>query len=131
MATLSHIQLNVSDATKSLPFYKDLFNWFGYKIIDESTDHIGASNGTTDFWIIQTEEKHKSVPFHRKQTGINHLAFQLESKEKVDEFVKNFLQTKNNTILYNSPKYFPEYSPGYYAVFFEDPDRLKLEVMVK
>ena len=26
------------------------------------------------------------------------------------------------------PRDFPEYSPGYYAVFFEDPDRLKLEV---
>ena len=24
---------------------------------------------------------------------------------------------------------FPEYRPGYYAVFFEDPDRLKLEIV--
>ena len=30
--------------------------------------------------------------------------------------------------LYDSPREYPEYRPGYYAVFFEDPDRLKLEV---
>jgi len=23
----------------------------------------------------------------------------------------------------------PEYEPGYYAVYFEDPDRIKIEVM--
>ena len=31
--------------------------------------------------------------------------------------------------LYGTPREFPEYAPGYYAVFFEDPDRIKLEVV--
>ena len=31
--------------------------------------------------------------------------------------------------LYGTPREFPEYRPGYYAVFFEDPDRLKLEIV--
>jgi hypothetical protein len=31
--------------------------------------------------------------------------------------------------LYETPREFPEYRPGYYAVFFEDPDRLKLEIV--
>lgn len=29
---------------------------------------------------------------------------------------------------HGTPREFPDYRPGYYAVFFEDPDRLKLEV---
>lgn len=30
--------------------------------------------------------------------------------------------------LYGAPREYPEYRHGYYGVFFEDPDRLKLEV---
>ena len=125
---LYHLQINVSDASKSIPFYKDLFGFLGYKIIDESAEHIGASNGSTDFWIIQTEEKYKKNGFHRKNTGINHLAFRVESKEDVDTFHNNFLKKYGISTLYDTPKVFPEYKEGYYAVYFEDPDLIKLEV---
>jgi hypothetical protein len=30
-------------------------------------------------------------------------------------------------VLYGGPKEYPEYRKGYYAVYFEDPDRIKLE----
>lgn len=99
--TLYHIHLNVSDPKISIPFYKDFFNYLGYKIIDESQDHIGVSNGTTDFWIIATEEKYKPNLFNRKNTGINHLAFMVRSRGQVDEFVEKFLRTKNIPTLYN------------------------------
>lgn len=126
---LYHIQINVSSAKKSLPFYKDFFAYFGYKIINESLEHIGVSNNTTDFWIIETEKEFKQNLFHRKNTGINHLAFRVSSKEDVDKFVEEFLRPKKIVTLYNTPKLFLEYKSGYYAVFFEDPDRIKLEVV--
>lgn len=128
---LYHIHLNVSDAKISLPFYKDLFAYLEYKIIDESSEHIGVSNGSTDFWIIETEKDYKSNKFNRKNTGINHLAFRLNSKEDVDTFVKEFLKPRRIETLYDTPKAFPEYGGEYYAAFFEDPDRIKLEVMYK
>lgn len=131
MTNLYHVQFNVSDAPKSFPFYKDFFNYLGYKVTDESPEHIGFSNGTTDFWIIETEKAFKAIGFHRKNTGLNHLAFRLESKEVVDTFVLYFLKPRNISPLYNSPKMFPEYGGDYYAVYFEDPDRIKLEVMFK
>jgi hypothetical protein len=31
-------------------------------------------------------------------------------------------------VLYGGPREYPEYAAAYYAVFFEDPDRIKLEV---
>lgn len=127
--SLYHLQLNISDAEKSLPFYKDLFAYFEYKIIDESPEHIGVSSGTTDFWLIETEKEFKGNLFHRKNTGINHLALKVSSKEEVDKFVEEFLKPRNIPTLYGTPKVFPEYKQGYYAVFFEDPDRIKLEVV--
>ncbi len=129
-AFLYHIHLNVSDAKLSLPFYKDFFTYLEYKIIDESPEHIGVSNGSTDFWIIETDKARKDR-FHRKNTGINHLAFRLDSREKVDRFVNEFLKPKGISTLYDTPKVFPEYGGEYYAVFFEDPDRIKLEVVCK
>lgn len=127
--SLYHVQLNASDSGKSLPFYKKLFQYFEYEIIDESLEHLGVSNGTTDFWIMTTESKNKINTFHRKNTGINHLAFRVTGKDQVDKFCEEFLTSENIPTLYNSPKYFSEYAPDYYAAYFEDPDRVKLEVM--
>ena len=126
--SLYHIQLNVSNPKVSLPFYKKLFSYFEYKIIDESENHIAASNGTTDFWIIATNIKYSGLKFHRKSTGLNHISFKVSSKEEVDAFVKNFLKENKIKQLYGEAKEFPEYKTGYYAVYFEDPDRIKLEV---
>lgn len=129
-ASLYHIQLNVSDAKRSIPFYKGLLDFLGFdKILDEGNGYIGISGGLTDFWIIETETKYRVNKFHRKNTGINHLAFRVSTREEVDKFVAEFLKPRNIPALYKTPKEFPEYHEGYYAVFFEDPDRVKLEVV--
>lgn len=127
-AQIYHIQINVSDAKKSIPFYKQLLCHLGFKIIDESPSHIGASNKDFGIWVIETENKYKENKFHRKATGINHIAFKASSKAEVDKFASSFMRENKISPLYGSPKPFPEYHKDYYAVFFEDPDRLKLEL---
>ena len=127
-ASLYHIQLNVSKKD-SIEFYNEFLCYFGYNVIDESEENIGLSNGTTDFWIIQTNKKYFGNKFNRKNTGLNHLAFRVNSRKEVDEFVNTFLKKRKIKALYNSPKEFPEYNEEYYAVYFEDPDRIKLEVV--
>lgn len=126
---LNHVNINVSDFGKSLSFYKDLLGYLDYKIVVEGDDYAGFSDGTTSIWIHGMEEKYKTNKFHRKNIGINHLAFQVPSKEDVDRFSKEFLNQRKLNVLYNTPKLFPEYSKNYYAVFFEDPDRIKLEIV--
>lgn len=128
-ASIYHIQLNISDPKTGLPFYRDLFAFLDYKIVSESEDHIGVSNGTCDVWVIATEERFVKAGFHRKNTGINHIAFKTSTRKEVDRFVDEFLKPRGIETLYNTPRHFPEYSGGYYAVFFEGPDRLKLEVL--
>ena len=129
-AFLEHIILNVSNPKVSFSFYKDLFKYFEYKLLaEEENDHIAfRKKGSADFWIVATETKYIKNRFHRKNTGINHFAFHVSSKEEVDQFYNQFLKLKDIKTLYESPKSFPEYTKDYYAVFFEDPDRIKLEV---
>lgn len=130
-SSLDHLQINISDAKKSLPFYKDLFAYLEYTIIDESESHIGVSNGSTDLWIIETDAAISHPSFHRKHAGLNHVAFKVESKADIDLFLKDFLQPRGIETLYDSPKGYPEYSADYYALYFEDPDRIKLEIVYK
>lgn len=92
-------------------------------------DFIGYTDGSLKLFLVQVEERFSNKKFHRKQVGLNHIAFRVDSKKKVDSFHK-FLKKNKITILYGGPKdYSAEYAKGYYAVFFEDPDRVKLEVV--
>ena len=94
----------------------------------ETHDLLAVSNGTTDFWMIATSPERRATPFHRKNTGLNHLAFGVRAREDVDRFVDEFLKPRGIAPLYDSPRDYAEYRPGYYGVFFEDPDRLKIEI---
>jgi len=123
-----HISLNVSDLEKSRIFYNKLFLFLGFRRVGKGKKPTGWSNGLNGFWIDKTDDKHNKN-FHRKNVGINHLAFRADSKESVDLFYNEFLLKNEIPILYGGPKEYPQYRDRYYAVFFEDPDRLKLEVM--
>ncbi len=123
--SLYHVQLNVSKPE----FYKDLFKHLKYKVIGKWEDGFGATDGTVDFWVFRTEPRYRRLPFHRKATGLNHLAFRVASRVDVNRFARDFLQPRKIRPLYQTPREFPDYRKGYYAVYFEDPDRIKLEVV--
>jgi catechol 2,3-dioxygenase-like lactoylglutathione lyase family enzyme len=125
---LYHVQINVGDAAVSIPFYRALFGYFEYTTIVEANDMLGVSNGTTDFWMIATPRDRQGARFHRKNPGLNHLCFGVRARADVDRFVAEFMTPHSLAALYDSPREYPEYRAGYYAVFFEDPDRLKIEV---
>ena len=61
--------------------------------------------------------------------GLNHVAFHADSRKIVDEFHSKYLRPKGISILYGGPRERTEYSKGYYSVYFEDPDRIKLELV--
>jgi catechol 2,3-dioxygenase-like lactoylglutathione lyase family enzyme len=128
-ASVYHVQLNVADAKVSGPFYRELLGYLEYRVVVRTGEVLGMSNATTDFWIIQTPGERVAAGFHRKGPGLNHVAFRVGRREDVDRFHDEFLKARGITALYGGPREYPEYRPGYYAVFFEDPDRLKLEVV--
>ena len=127
-ASVYHLQFNVCDAAVSLPFYRDLLSYFEYRVVMGARRILGMSNGTTDFWIIQTAPERAATGVHRKNPGLNHVALRVGARADVDRFHDEFLKPRAVPVLYGGPRDYPEYRPGYYATFFEDPDRLKLEV---
>lgn len=128
-ARVYHVQVNVRDAAASLPFWKALLGYLEYRVVHEEAGVAGFSNGTTDLWLMAADVPHRGAGFHRKRAGLNHVAFRVDQRGDVDRFRREFLEPRGLATLYGTPREFPEYAPGYYAVFFEDPDRIKLEVV--
>jgi len=124
---LHHIEIYVSDLEKTKFFWTWLLLKLGYHIRNEWAEGITYILDESYIVFVQTEEKYLKDGFHRKRIGLNHLAFHVENREKVDEFTEE-LKAKNITILYQDRH---PYAGGkdYYAVFFEDPDRIKVELV--
>ena len=128
-AIIGHIGLNLSNAEESFTLWKDLVRYLGFKISAEEEGHFDAGDGKSYICVNVTKDKYKENGFHRKRTGLSHIAFRVSSPEQVDAFVADFLEPRKIRSLYGGAKEYPQYMPGYYAVFFEDPDRIKIEIV--
>jgi len=125
---LGHVYLYVSDLDASYKFYKELLEYLGYREIVKQDWGYAFSNSGLSIWFEESSGKHKKAGYHRKRVGLNHLAFRVSSRANVDRFHKELMKKSKLKTLYKSPKAFPEYGKEYYAVYFEDPDRIKIEV---
>lgn len=123
---LSHIDLNVSDYKKSVLFYDLILLTMGWEKLSSQKTHTAYSDGTLKIILSPVEEKYLQEGFHRKRVGLNHLAIYAQTKEVVDLFYKEVLVANGIPTLYEDK---PMGDKKYYSVFFEDPDRLKLEVV--
>ena len=123
---LHHVELYVKDLTVSKEFWGWLLEKLGYEVFQEWSAGISYLLGDTYLVFVQAEEKHLDIPYHRCRAGLNHLAFHGESRAFVDEMTQA-LRERGVTILYEDRH---PYAGGddYYAAFFEDPDRMKVEI---
>lgn len=124
---LHHIEIYVSDLRKTMEFWGWFLTELGYESYQKWDTGVSWKYGETYIVFVQTEERFLDIPYHRRRVGLNHLAFHAKSKEQVDEMTEK-LKRKQVNILYQN-KY--PYAGGaqHYAVFFEDPDRIKVELV--
>lgn len=85
---------------------------------------MGWSNGKTRFWIGQADAKGREHKHRTGDIGLHHYAFQLRSRKDVDD-LQDYLKKHHITIVDPAGVYYDDY----YAVFFLDPDGIKLEGM--
>lgn len=129
-----HIDLNVTDVSASRAFYGLLLSFLGYAQVTDKPDHCewdlmpdaggrpGASIG-----IKQCDAEEAGHVHRRYAPGLHHLAWRAESREAVDAVHR--LAVEAGVTVLDAPAHYPQYSGDYYAVFFEDPDGIKLEVV--
>jgi catechol 2,3-dioxygenase-like lactoylglutathione lyase family enzyme len=116
-----HIDLRVKDREAAQSFYAKILPAIGFRV-DKSGEQ----------WGLFEAEGEKAVEFFGfteeadfKPNG-NRIAFWANSRAAVDAAAEVIRKAGGRKI--EGPELCLDYSPGYYAVFFEDPDGNKLEV---
>jgi catechol 2,3-dioxygenase-like lactoylglutathione lyase family enzyme len=125
---VSHVDICVSSVERSLPFYRELLAPLGYRRVAE----IEGERGETVWYLLGDRDSvgiraaQAGGAHDRYRLGLHHLAFDADSRETVEE--RTAWLRDHGAELESGPGEYP-YSPGYYAVFFYDPDGIKLEIV--
>lgn len=124
---IHHIELYVSDLKKTSDFWGWFLEELGYEPFQEWEQGCSWKLDHSYIVFVQAEERFLDIPYHRCRVGLNHLAFHASSREQVDNMT-SALKQKGIPILYE--KRYP-FAGGetHYAVYFEDPDRIKVELV--
>lgn len=125
---LHHVELYVSNLERSIAFWTPFMAMLGYEA-DRWSEGMNYMRGEDEpyFCLLQADPEHVRAGYHRKRVGLNHLAFRGSSRAQVDE-VARWVKANGYTLLYEDRHPYAG-GPDYYAVFCEDPDRFKLEVV--
>ncbi|MGH2806659.1 MAG: VOC family protein [Actinomycetota bacterium] len=122
LSHVSHVEINVSNLDVAVNFYSWFLERLGYKVYQEWDQGRSWKLGPTYIVVAAVDERHRGRVFHRRGPGLNHLAFHAATRERVDQ-MRETLTARGIRPLYDSPD--PERIP--YALYFEGPDRLKIE----
>lgn len=138
---ISHIDLNVSDPRRSIPFYSVLLEALGWqrawlipKEGRESMEQVGRDDRCA-WWTlmagaginIEVRPPVKSLVRDRHERyapGLDHLAFHAASNPGVDATYEALVHA--GVTVGDPPR---DYGNGYYALGVDDPDGIHLEVV--
>jgi glyoxylase I family protein len=130
--SINHLALTVRDLDRSTEFYDKVLGFMGYARVEvpEATQQAmktrllawASPNGSITLRPATGEAASKA--HDGKAPGLNHLAFNAENRADVEK-LHSLLQEMGARILDAPAEY--SYFPGYYAVYFSDPNGFKLE----
>lgn len=123
-AHIHHIGIAASDLKRSAKFWRLILLEMDYRHHDTNEKRASWVGDRDEVLVYQAV--HASASYDRKAPGLQHVAFGVENRERVDAIYK--IVQKAGVEILDEPREFPEYSPGYYGTFFLDPDGMKIEV---
>ena len=141
---ISHIDLNVSDPGRSIPFYGLVLEHLGFRRywVEPVDGRASLTDAQAEdrcaWWItygggatfgIEIRPPARTAPrshHERYSPGIDHLALHGAGPEDVDSL--HAALVAGGIDVAEPPREY-DYSPGYYAVAFDDPDGMRIEVV--
>jgi glyoxylase I family protein len=121
---IHHIDLTVSDLPEASRFYARILPLLGFRRMPDCQEGPLWAGAELELGL-QAARPGSPRPHDRFSPGLHHLAFTAPSREAVDAFHRDLVRL--GVAILDAPADYPEYAPGYYAVFFADPDGIKLE----
>jgi diadenosine tetraphosphate (Ap4A) HIT family hydrolase/catechol 2,3-dioxygenase-like lactoylglutathione lyase family enzyme len=123
--TLRHIDVTASDLARSTLFYDVLLPRIGFERIADAEEGPLWRKGEFEFGLQRAKGAGRQSRHDRYSPGLHHLAFAAPSREAVDALHVELVRL--GTTILDAPALYERYLPGYYALFFADPDGVKLE----
>jgi glyoxylase I family protein len=122
---IDHIYIAASDLARSEQFYDRVMRILGFRkntFTNEGDHHIQYYNRHFGFVL---RPAHSGRPHDPLSPGLHHFCFRVEDAAIVDAIARRFTE---EGVSCSSPQLYPEYAPDYYAIFFSDPDGIRLEI---
>ncbi len=123
---IDHLVLSVSDFKRSREFYRKVLGFLGFDLRYDYSGAAGFHNGKTRLWVVEADAEGRKHKHRKGEVGFHHYAFELRSRADVDA-LGAFLDENDVTVTDPPDTYNGD--DNYYAVFFEDPDGMRLEAM--
>ena len=131
--SIHHLDLVVSSLERSLTFYRELLRPLGYvregAIRGERGEVVVYLNpiaGGCEIGLREAQSDAHALPYDRYGVGVHHVAFAATSRAMVHE--RTAWLVEQGVAIESGPREY-DYIPGYFAVFFYDPDGIKLEIV--
>lgn len=128
---LHHLELYVRDLERSSELWGWLLTELGYVAFQEWDEGISwrPPDGEVGAYVALVQAPTGAAELDRRSVGLNHVAFVADGREQVDLLTKT-LRERDVRILYEDRHPYAG-GPDHYALFFEDPDGLKVEVVAR
>ena len=129
--SMNHLALTVRSLAESeSSFYAPVLGFLGYDKVEDIPGQMtlwfnAKAQFAVNLWQAAPE---LSLRAHaRYAPGFHHCAFAADSRTEVDK-LHDILVAHDIRVL-DVPAEYPQYAPGFYAVYFEDFDGMKFEVV--
>ncbi len=124
---IDHLYLTVSHLQQSEAFYDALFRLLDFR---KGTDPVGGEphihyyNRVLQMTLRPAREG--KPPHDQFAPGLHHICLRVRDVATIDAIAQ---ELRLLSIESSEPRYYPEYAPDYYALYFRDPDGIEWEIV--
>jgi catechol 2,3-dioxygenase-like lactoylglutathione lyase family enzyme len=122
-----HMDIYVADIARTVEFWGALLESLGWRKQANRETVKSWTDGKTELFFVQAEPEFTAQGYHRKRVGLNHLAFSVAGRDTLVE-IRTFVTARGARMLYGGEI---EETKLQHRFFFEDPDRIKVEVLAE
>ena len=122
---IDHIYVAVSDMERSERFYDVVMGTLGFRKNQfqiNGEKHIQYYNRHFGYVLRPARLANLHNPY---APGLHHFCLRVETEKEVSDVAQKL---RRESVSVSEPKLYPEYAPDYFAVFFSDPDGMRLEI---
>lgn len=120
-----HLDIYVADLERAVGFWGPFLEQLGFSRAADRPAAKSWRGAGAEIFFVQAEAEFVAQGYHRKRIGLNHLAFAVDSREELAA-VLDWVKGSGQRLLYAGAI---EETATQHRFFFEDPERIKVEVV--